>query len=120
MMSRKLFFIGLSLPMMSIAENRPNIIYIFTDQHSAMALSCMGCKDVSTPNIDRLAAAGVTFTNAYCSAPLSGPSRTTMFTGMYSHEIGVNKNGKPLDYKYHERVLGNVLSSAGYECFYSR
>ena len=58
---------------MAYAADRPNIIYIFTDQQTARAMSCVGNTDVHTPNIDRLAAAGVIFENAYCTAPLSGP-----------------------------------------------
>lgn len=118
-MNRNLFLGILSMPLCVIAQERPNIIYIFTDQHSAQALSCMGNDDVSTPNIDRLADAGVLFTRAYCSAPLSGPSRTSMFTGFYSHEIGVNMNGKPLPKGFEKNVLGNLLSAAGYECAYA-
>ena len=62
------------------AKELPNIIYIVTDQQTASAMSCMGNTDVQTPNMDRLAQAGVLFRNAYCSAPLSGPSRSSMFT----------------------------------------
>ena len=58
------------------AKELPNIIYIVTDQQTASAMSCMGNTDVHTPNMDRLAQAGILFKNAYCSAPLSGPSRT--------------------------------------------
>lgn len=58
---------------MAYAAERPNIIYIFTDQHTANAMSCAGNPDVHTPNLDRLAAAGIMFQNAYCTAPLSGP-----------------------------------------------
>lgn len=57
------------------AKELPNIIYIVTDQQTASAMSCMGNTDVHTPNMDRLAQAGILFKNAYCSAPLSGPSR---------------------------------------------
>ena len=71
-------------PITTMAAQRPNIIYIMTDQQTATAMSCIGNTDLHTPNIDRLAAAGVTFTNAYCSSPLSGPSRASMFTG-YMH-----------------------------------
>ena len=58
---------------MAHAAERPNIIYIFTDQHTANAMSCAGNPDLHTPNLDRLAAAGIMFQNAYCTAPLSGP-----------------------------------------------
>ena len=53
---------------MAYAAERPNIIYIFTDQHTANAMSCAGNPDLHTPNLDRLAAAGVMFQNAYCTA----------------------------------------------------
>ena len=53
---------------MAYAAERPNIIYIFTDQHTANAMSCAGNPDLHTPNLDRLAAAGIMFQNAYCTA----------------------------------------------------
>ena len=84
-------------PITTMAAQRPNIIYIMTDQQTATAMSCIGNTDLNTPNIDRLAAAGVTFTNAYCSSPLSGPSRASMFTGYMAHELGVERNGTPMD-----------------------
>lgn len=74
------------------AKELPNIIYIVTDQQTASAMSCMGNADVHTPNMDRLAQAGILFKNAYCSAPLSGPSRASMFTGHTSHEVGLSRN----------------------------
>ena len=69
---------------MAHAAERPNIIYIFTDQHTANAMSCAGNPDLHTPNLDRLAAAGIMFQNAYCTAPLSGPSRGAMVYRMLS------------------------------------
>ena len=56
---------------MAYAAERPNIIYIFTDQHTANAMSCAGNPDLHTPNLDRLAAAGIMFQNAYCTAERS-------------------------------------------------
>ena len=81
---------------MAAAAERPNIIYIFTDQQTAQAMSCAGNPDVHTPNLDRLAAAGVMFSNAYCTAPLSGPSRGAMFTGHYPETVGLLVNGAPM------------------------
>ena len=78
------------------ADNRPNIIYIFTDQQTARAMSCAGNTDVNTPNMDRLAAAGIMFENAYCTAPLSGPSRAAMFTGHRPDEVNMLVNGAPM------------------------
>ena len=87
------------------ADNRPNIIYIFTDQQTARAMSCAGNTDVNTPNLDRLAAAGIMFENAYCTAPLSGPSRAAMFTGHYPGEVDMLVNGAPMPDSLRTRTL---------------
>lgn len=102
----------------SYAADRPNIIYIFTDQQTATALSCAGNSDVHTPNIDRLAAAGIMFSNAYCTAPLSGPSRGAMFTGHYPDAVGLSVNGASLPDSLQTRTLGTILKNAGYDCAY--
>lgn len=104
-------------PVVSAAE-RPNIIYIFTDQQTASALSCAGNKDVHTPNIDRLAAAGVMFSNAYCTAPLSGPSRGSMFTGHFPGAVGLSVNGSPMPDSLKTQTLGTLVKDAGYDCAY--
>lgn len=100
------------------AANRPNIIYIFTDQQTASAMSCAGNPDVRTPNMDRLAKAGVRFTNAYCTSPLSGPSRSAMFTGYYPSAIGTEVNGHPLPDSVVTKTLGTLLEDNGYDCVY--
>ena len=81
------------VPSLAWAKELPNIIYIVTDQQTASAMSCMGNDDLHTPNMDKLAQAGVLFRNAYCSTPLSGPARAAMFTGYTSHEVGLARNG---------------------------
>ncbi len=100
------------------ADNRPNIIYIFTDQQTARAMSCAGNTDVNTPNMDRLAAAGIMFENAYCTAPLSGPSRAAMFTGHRPDEVDMLVNGAPMPDSLQMRTLGSLVKAAGYECAY--
>lgn len=100
------------------AAERPNIIYIFTDQHTASAMSCAGNPDVHTPNLDRLAAAGVLFNNAYCTAPLSGPSRGAMFTGHYPDAVGLSVNGAPMPDSLKMQTLGTLVKDAGYDCAY--
>ena len=109
---------GALLPLSAIAQ-RPNIIYIMTDQHAATALSCAGNADVRTPNIDRLASHGVRFDNAYCAFPLSGPSRAAMFTGYTPSEVGMEKNGAPMPDSIQSRTLGTLVRDAGYDCAYS-
>lgn len=110
--------LSLLSPSMIYAAERPNIIYIFTDQHTATAMSCAGNPDVHTPNLDRLAAAGIMFQNAYCTAPLSGPSRGSMFTGRYPDAVGLSVNGAPLPDSLQAQTLGTLVKNAGYECAY--
>lgn len=69
-------------------EKLPNILLIYPDQHSARALGCCGNQDVISPNIDRLAAEGVMFTNAYTQNPICTPSRICMMSGQYTHNTG--------------------------------
>lgn len=102
----------------SSAAERPNIIYIFTDQQTANAMSCAGNPDLKTPNLDRLAAAGIRFENAYCTAPLSGPSRGAMFTGHYPDAVGLSSNGSPIPDSLRMQTLGTLVKNAGYECAY--
>ena len=66
-------------PSLAWAKELPNIIYIVTDQQTASAMSCMGNDDLHTPNMDKLAQAGVLFRNAYCSTSLSGPAWVVLF-----------------------------------------
>lgn len=107
------------LPVMLAAQNRPNIIYIMTDQQSAIAMSCAGNPDVHTPNMDRLAAHGVRFTNAYTAMPLSGPARAAMFTGYMPSESGMLENEMPLVDSLRHNTLGTLVRNAGYDCAYA-
>lgn len=98
---------------------RPNIIYIMTDQQAAQAVGYAGNPDVKTPNIDRLAERGVRFSNAYCAFPLSGPSRSAMFTGYNPGAVGLRINGTPLNDTLRENTLGQMMSDGGYETAYA-
>ena len=71
---------------------QPNIIYIMTDQQAFDAMSCAGNPLVHTPALDRLAADGVRFDQAYCAFPLCVPSRAAMFSGRMPHEAGIFVN----------------------------
>jgi arylsulfatase A-like enzyme len=68
---------------------RPNIIFVFTDDHAQHAISCYGSKVNTTPHLDRLAAAGARFTNSFVTNSICTPSRATLLTGQYSHKNGV-------------------------------
>ena len=106
------------LSSLSAQTPTPNILYIFTDQQAAMAMSCAGNNDLKTPSMDRLAREGVRFINAYCAFPLCTPSRATMFTGYHPHQTGITRNGMPIPDGYINKTLGHVLSAAGYHCAY--
>ena len=101
------------------AQEKPNIIYIMTDQQTAKAMSCAGNKDLHTPNMDKLAQRGIRFDNAYCAHPLSGPSRAAMFTGHTSGEVGLDKNGTPMPDSLRTRTLGSLVEQAGYTTAYA-
>jgi len=78
--------------MAGAAETRPNIIFIFADDHAAEAISAYGShlKDYArTPNIDRLATEGMLFRNCLCNNSICSPSRASVLTGQYSHKNGV-------------------------------
>lgn len=111
--------LGAILPTALLAQERPNIIYIMTDQQTATAMSCAGNADLHTPNMDMLAARGVRFTNAYCALPLSGPSRAAMFTGHTPAEIGMAENEIPMPDSLRTRTLGTLVQQAGYETAYA-
>jgi arylsulfatase A-like enzyme len=97
-------------------EQRPNILIIITDQQFADAMSyCIGNEYINTPNMDTLAADGMRFTRAYCANPLCVPSRTSMFTGHYLHETGIqtNSNDKIDPDKF--VCMGRIFKEAGYD-----
>ncbi len=62
---------------------RPNLLFLFSDQHARRVAGCYGDAVAQTPNLDRLAAAGVTFDEAYCPSPLCVPSRMAMLTARH-------------------------------------
>lgn len=69
------------------SDKRPNILLVIADDMSFGQLSFDGCKGINTPNIDKLAARGVYFENAYCSAPSCSPSRAAILTGRNGYEL---------------------------------
>ncbi len=97
---------------------KPNILLIMTDQQFAGAMSCVGNKDVKTPAMDSLAETGVVFEKTYCTYPLCTPSRSSVFTGLMPHQVGITENNQRVSKKYHQKMLAQLLSAAGYEPVY--
>lgn len=85
-----------------------NILFLFSDQHAQHVAGCYGDEIVQTPALDRLAGEGVTFDNAYTTAPLCTPARMAMLAGQYSYRIGCWTNSDILasDVPTHAHALG--------------
>lgn len=77
-------------------QARPNILYILSDQHAAHVLGCAGDPVVRTPNLDRLAASGISFCNAYTPSPICLPARMSLLTGQYPCRQAVWSNSDSL------------------------
>jgi len=91
---------------------RPNVLVIQPDQHRGMTLGCAGDAQAITPNLDRLAAEGIRFSNAVSSCPVCAPFRGTMQTGLYWHRHGVFANGMRLDPEL--TGFAEVFAESGY------
>ncbi len=75
--------------------NRPNVLFIAVDDLNDWIGSLGGHPQTKTPNLDRLAARGVNFTHAYCSAPACNPSRASLMSGLRPATTGVYHNDQP-------------------------
>ncbi len=94
----------------------PNILIIFADQMRADAMGCAGNPVIRTPNLDRLAAEGVRFENAFVPFPLCSPFRASLFTGKYPHSNGQLANHYPIPLG--QDFLPQLLRNAGYQTGY--
>ena len=92
---------------------RPNIVFIFTDDHCEQALSAYDASRMSTPNMDRLANEGMLFTRCYVTNSICGPSRAVIQTGKYSHLNGFFRNG--LTFDGNQQTFPKLLQKAGYQ-----
>ena len=97
------------------ADQRPNILFIFSDDHAPHAIGAYDgwLKSVDpTPNIDRLAAQGMLFKNSFCTNSICGPSRAVIQTGKHSHQNGFMNNGNTFD--WNQQTFPKLLQKAGY------
>lgn len=89
----------------SAAKERPNVLFIAVDDLNDWTGHLAGHPQAKTPNIDRLVARGVTFTNAHCAAPACNPSRAALMSGLRPWDTGIYTNGDPA-----QGVLRNTLT----------
>ncbi len=101
-------------------KKRPNVIFLLSDQQRYDTVSCygeaLGAGFKLTPNLDRLAAEGTRFTNAYTCQPVCGPARACIQTGLYPDAIGCHVNDRMLPQG--TKTIANYFREAGYETAY--
>jgi len=97
----------------SAKESRPNILFIFADDHAYQALSCYGSNRNETPNLDRIAKEGMRFDRCFVTNSICGPARAVIQTGKYSHLNGFERNGRTFDGQ--QQTVGKLLQRAGFQ-----
>ncbi len=95
------------------ASDRPNIIFIFTDDHCEQALSAYDDSRITTPHMDRIANEGMKFNKCYVTNGICGPSRAVIQTGKYSHLNGFMTNGD--NFNCDQQTFPKLLHTAGYQ-----
>ena len=99
-----------------LAAERPNILFIMSDDHTSQAFGCYGSRLANlnpTPTIDRLAKEGMLFANAFCTNSICTPSRACILTGQYAHVNGVYDLGGRIDPQ--RQYLALEMRKAGYQ-----
>ena len=96
-----------------MAERRPNILFIMSDDHAAHAMSCYGSRINTTPNLDRIAEGGMRFDNCFCTNSICTPSRATILAGTYNHINGCTTLRTPMDNR--QVTFPKLLQAAGYQ-----
>lgn len=91
----------------------PNIVFIMCDDHSYQTISAYDNRFINTPNIDRIGAEGVRFTNSFVANSLSGPSRACLLTGKHSHKNGFTNNEHGI-FDGSQQTVQQLLREAGY------
>ncbi len=97
-------------------SERPNVLFILTDDQRWDALSLAGHPHLKTPNIDRIGREGVYFRNAFCTTSLCSPSRASILSGLYAHKHGVTNNFT--EYPANLKSFPLMLQAAGYHTAY--
>jgi len=98
-------------------QNKPNFVIIFTDDQGYADVGCYGAKGFETPNLDRMAAEGMKFTDFYAAAPICSPSRAALLTGCYPQRVSIPRVLFPRDnigLNPEEITIADILKSRGY------
>ena len=90
---------------------KPNVIFIITDQQRYDTIRALGYDYMETPHMDKLVREGISFENCFITAASCAPARASLFTGYYPHTTGIFKNADSW-----KRSWVEDLSNAGYRC----
>ena len=96
---------------LAAAQDRPNIIYIMSDDHAAHAIGAYGSKVNETPNLDRIGREGAVLTNVFVTNSICTPSRAVILTGQYSHLNGVTVFNR---FDSARMTVAKLLQAGGY------
>ena len=116
-------FLGTSVAALATAQlaraqenvaQRPNILFLLTDDQRWNALGCMGNAVVQTPNLDALARDGVLFTNAFVTTPICCVSRASILTGQYARRHGVQDFRRDIELESQDETYPALLRANGY------
>jgi len=116
-MIRRIFLFAIILVNIIIVNaqtTKPNVVIIISDDHSYQTIGAYGSKIGRTPHIDRIAAEGMTFHNAYVNNSICGPSRATLLTGKYSHKNGF-KDNETSEFDFSQNLFVKDLQKGGYK-----
>lgn len=99
--------LALACCLSAIAQQRPNVVLILTDNHGAWTLGCYGNKDIRTPHLDRMASQGLLFERAHANNAVCSPTRASLLTGLMPAQHGVH------------RYLGGNEAQMGPDAYYT-
>src|SRR6056297_1200650 len=95
-------------------DDRPNILFFFTDDQRSDTMGCAGHPIVKTPTIDRLAAGGVRFENMFVTTSICAASRASVFTGLYERTHGYTFGKRPIPAAFCRESYPSLMRAAGY------
>ncbi|SVA09927.1 uncharacterized protein METZ01_LOCUS62781, partial [marine metagenome] len=114
--------------MASKNPDRPNVLFILSDDQGPWAMNCAGTEELKTPNLDRLASTGVRFENFFCASPVCSPARASILTGQMPSQHGVQDflrggnsaqlpgDGERIRYLEGRTTYVQLLRDSGYDC----
>jgi arylsulfatase A-like enzyme len=101
----------------TITKKKPNILILFSDQHSKNVMGYEGHPDVMTPNLDKLASESYVFDRAYCTTGICAPARSSLMTGIYPRTLGLLSNSERTDVMKEVVSLPSYLKQNGYKTY---